>query len=64
MKSGVGGIGGAAASQKLIHAEKVLKDSQTLATYEIKENDFMVCMVTKVGLRQMCGVSVAKLKLI
>ena len=36
-----------AASQKLIHAGKVLKDNETLESYQIKENDFMVCMVTK-----------------
>ena len=33
--------------QKLIHTGKVLKDATTLAENEIKENEFIVCMVTK-----------------
>jgi UV excision repair protein RAD23 len=40
--------GFAAAQQKLIHAGKVLKDDSKLAEYNIKENDFLVVMVTKV----------------
>ncbi|GMF15614.1 unnamed protein product [Phytophthora lilii] len=34
-------------AQKLIHAGKVLKDDSTLAEYNVKENDFLVVMVTK-----------------
>jgi hypothetical protein len=37
-------------SQKLIHAGKVLKDDSPLSEYNIKENDFLVVMVTKVTL--------------
>ncbi|KAG7387423.1 UV excision repair protein RAD23 B [Phytophthora pseudosyringae] len=33
--------------QKLIHSGKVLKDDSTLAEYNVKENDFLVVMVTK-----------------
>ena len=33
--------------QKLIHAGKVLKDDQTVASLSISESDFIVCMVTK-----------------
>ncbi|TMW56205.1 hypothetical protein Poli38472_008853 [Pythium oligandrum] len=33
--------------QKLIHAGKVLKDESPLSEYGIKENDFLVVMVTK-----------------
>lgn len=40
--------GFAVAQQKLIHAGKVLKDDSKLAEYNIKENDFLVVMVTKV----------------
>ncbi|DBA00557.1 TPA: hypothetical protein N0F65_006461 [Lagenidium giganteum] len=35
------------AQQKLIHAGKVLKDDSPLSEYNIKENDFLVVMVTK-----------------
>ncbi|KAK1946979.1 UV excision repair protein RAD23 B [Phytophthora citrophthora] len=35
------------AQQKLIHSGKVLKDDSTLAEYNVKENDFLVVMVTK-----------------
>lgn len=43
--------GFAVAQQKLIHAGKVLKDESPLSEYNVKENDFLVVMVTKV--RQM-----------
>ena len=33
--------------QKLIHSGKVLKDAATVAESGFKENDFLVCMVTK-----------------
>jgi len=33
--------------QKLIHSGKVLKDASTVAESGFKENDFLVCMVTK-----------------
>uniref|UniRef100_K3WIJ7 UV excision repair protein RAD23 n=1 Tax=Globisporangium ultimum (strain ATCC 200006 / CBS 805.95 / DAOM BR144) TaxID=431595 RepID=K3WIJ7_GLOUD len=33
--------------QKLIHAGKVLKDESPLSEYNVKENDFLVVMVTK-----------------
>lgn len=39
------------AQQKLIHAGKVLKDDSPLAEYNVKENDFLVVMVTKVQFR-------------
>ncbi|CAK4679587.1 unnamed protein product [Aphanomyces euteiches] len=39
--------GAAVENQKLIHAGKVLKDESKLAEYNIKENDFLVVMVTK-----------------
>ncbi|TDH68730.1 hypothetical protein CCR75_007960 [Bremia lactucae] len=35
------------AQQKLIHAGKVLRDDSTLAEYNVKDNDFLVVMVTK-----------------
>lgn len=37
-----------AAQLKLIHSGKILKDESTLEEYQIKEDDFLVCMVTKV----------------
>lgn len=37
-----------AAQLKLIHSGKILKDESTLEEYKIKENEFLVCMVTKV----------------
>ena len=36
--------------QKLIHSGKVLKDEQTLAEVGVKENDFLVIMLSKVSL--------------
>lgn len=39
------------AQQKLIHAGKVLKDDSPLSEYNVKENDFLVVMVTKVRWR-------------
>jgi UV excision repair protein RAD23 len=33
--------------QKLIHAGKVLKDTQTVSEVGVTETDFIVCMVTK-----------------
>ncbi|OQR93090.1 hypothetical protein ACHHYP_02937 [Achlya hypogyna] len=39
--------GSAVDLQKLIHAGKVLKDESPLSEYNIKENDFLVVMVTK-----------------
>ncbi|RHZ00459.1 hypothetical protein DYB37_004932, partial [Aphanomyces astaci] len=39
--------GAAVENQKLIHAGKVLKDEGKLAEYNVKENDFLVVMVTK-----------------
>ena len=37
-----------AAQLKLIHSGKILKDDSTLEECKIKEDDFLVCMVTKV----------------
>ena len=37
----------AAERQKLIHAGKVLKDTQTVAEIGVTEADFIVCMVSK-----------------
>lgn len=37
-----------AAQLKLIHSGKILKDEHTLEEYKIKEDEFLVCMVTKV----------------
>lgn len=37
----------AAAELKLIHSGKILKDAETIASCGIKENDFMVVMVSK-----------------
>lgn len=37
-----------AAQLKLIHSGQILKDDSTLAEYKIKEDEFLVCMVTKV----------------
>lgn len=39
-----------AAQLKLIHSGQILKDDSTLAAYKIKEEEFLVCMVTKVTL--------------
>ncbi|KDO34552.1 UV excision repair protein Rad23 [Saprolegnia parasitica CBS 223.65] len=39
--------GSAVDLQKLIHAGKVLKDESPLSEYNVKENDFLVVMVTK-----------------
>lgn len=39
---------GAAESQKLIYSGKILKDDTTLESNKVKENDMMVCMVSKV----------------
>lgn len=36
-----------AASMKLIHSGKVLKDEETLASKGVTEQSFLVCMVTK-----------------
>ncbi|CAM9204055.1 unnamed protein product [Ectocarpus sp. 8 AP-2014] len=36
-----------AAQLKLIHSGQILKDECTLAEYKIKEEEFLVCMVTK-----------------
>ncbi|KAF0714052.1 Aste57867_4066 [Aphanomyces stellatus] len=48
VKRKVEGVNGAAPeNQKLIHAGKVLKDESKLSEYNIKENDFLVVMVTK-----------------
>lgn len=41
------GDGFAVAQQKLIHSGKVLKDDVTLEQAEVKENGFLVCMITK-----------------
>lgn len=38
-----------AAQLKLIHSGQILKDDSTLAEYKIKEEEFLVCMVTKVS---------------
>ena len=40
-----------AAQLKLIHSGQILKDDSTLAEYKIKEDEFLVCMVTKVRRR-------------
>ena len=40
-----------AAQLKLIHSGQILKDESTLAEYKIKEDEFLVCMVTKVSRR-------------
>lgn len=37
-----------AAQLKLIHSGQILKDDSTLEEYQIKEEEFVVCMVTKV----------------
>lgn len=37
-----------AAQLKLIHSGQILKDDSTLEEYKIKEDEFLVCMVTKV----------------
>mmetsp|Transcript_20605 Transcript_20605/g.59826 ORF Transcript_20605/g.59826 Transcript_20605/m.59826 type:complete len:102 (-) Transcript_20605:1624-1929(-) len=37
-----------AVNMKLIHSGKVLKDADTIATCNIKPNDFLVVMITKV----------------
>lgn len=36
-----------ASQQKLIFSGKVLKDDQTLESYNIKEKDFIICMISK-----------------
>lgn len=36
------------AQLKLIHSGQILKDESTLEEYKIKEDEFLVCMVTKV----------------
>lgn len=40
-----------AAQLKLIHSGKILKDESSLQEYNIKEDEFLVCMVTKVSRR-------------
>lgn len=40
-----------AAQLKLIHSGQILKDDSTLEEYQIKEDEFLVCMVTKVRRR-------------
>ncbi|ETV91834.1 UV excision repair protein Rad23 [Aphanomyces invadans] len=48
VKGKVEAVNGAAVdNQKLIHAGKVLKDDSKLSEYNVKENDFLVVMVTK-----------------
>lgn len=47
--------GFAVAQQKLIHAGKVLKDESPLSEYNVKENDFLVVMVTKVRAMESLG---------
>jgi hypothetical protein len=42
-------------TQKLIFAGKILKDDVTLAESAVKENDFLVCMVSKVKRRGVLG---------
>lgn len=37
-----------AAQLKLIHSGQILKDESTLEEYKIKDDEFLVCMVTKV----------------
>jgi hypothetical protein len=36
-------------TQKLIYAGKILKDDQTVSAAGVKENDFLVCMISKVS---------------
>lgn len=40
-----------AAQLKLIHSGKILKDESSLQEYNIKEDEFLVCMVMKVSRR-------------
>lgn len=50
--------------QKLIHAGKVLKDSQTIEEIGLKETDFIVCMVSKDAASKVLLISVILLFLL
>ena len=41
--------GHAIETQKLIYSGKVLDNAKTIGDYEVKENEFLVLMVTKVN---------------
>jgi UV excision repair protein RAD23 len=40
---------------KLIHTGKILKDEDTLASAGVKDNGFVVCMVSKPKVRLCCS---------
>ncbi|RKP19246.1 UV excision repair protein Rad23 [Rozella allomycis CSF55] len=52
-----GDFGHPVASQKLIYSGQILQDDRTIASYNVKENDFFVLMITKAPMKAPAAVS-------